>query len=148
MLEIKDYHPGTGMTEDEKEKLIEFLYDHLDQFGDPRQHIRKSVDFALKEWDSFGGFVLMGYEDGMLVGAVVINKTGMQGYIPENILVYIAVHGDRRGKGYGKQLMKRAHELAEGNMKLHVEPDNPARFLYEKMGYTSKYLEMRCDLGH
>jgi GNAT superfamily N-acetyltransferase len=90
-----------------------------------------------------GGFVLLGLEDGEIAGAVVINETGMSGYIPENILVYIAVHRDKRGKGYGKLLMENAIRLTKGGVALHVEPENPAVFLYKKMGFTSKYLEMR-----
>ena len=31
----------------------------------------------------------------------------------------------------------------KGGIALHVEPDNPAKFLYEKLGFTHKYLEMR-----
>ena len=78
-----------------------------------------------------------------LVGVVVINQTGMEGYIPENILVYIATHNGYRGKGIGKKLMQKAIETTKGNIALHVEPDNPARLLYEKLGFTNKYLEMR-----
>ena len=92
-----------------------------------------------------GGFILNGIMDNKIVGSVVVNKTGMSGYIPENILVYIATHRDYRGKGIGKELMKQALDIAEGNVALHVEPDNPARFLYEKIGFTSKYLEMRYN---
>jgi ribosomal protein S18 acetylase RimI-like enzyme len=69
----------------------------------------------------------------------------MEDYIPENILVYIAVDGDYRGKGIGKKLMEKTIEQADGNIALHVEPDNPAKYLYEKMGFTNKYLEMRLD---
>ena len=39
--------------------------------------------------------------------------------------------------------MKKASRVSDGDIALHVEPDNPARFLYEKMGFTSKYVEMR-----
>jgi ribosomal protein S18 acetylase RimI-like enzyme len=67
----------------------------------------------------------------------------MKGYIPENVLVYIAVHRDLRGKGIGKKLMEKAIQLAQGNIALHVEHNNPARFLYEKMGFENPYLEMR-----
>ena len=90
---------------------------------------------------------MIGKEDGKIIGAVVMNKTGMEGYIPENILVYIAVHEEARGKGVGKKLMKAATERAEGAVALHVEPENPAVHLYKKMGFTNKYLEMRLAAG-
>ena len=76
-------------------------------------------------------------------GVVVVNQTGMKDYIPENILVYIATHKNFRGKGIGKGLMQKTIDVAEGNIALHVEPENPARFLYEKVGFSSKYIEMR-----
>ncbi|HNR54357.1 MAG TPA: GNAT family N-acetyltransferase, partial [Flavobacteriales bacterium] len=63
--------------------------------------------------------------------------------IPENILVYIAVDRSSRGKGVGRRLMQAALDKARGSIALHVEPDNPARKLYEALGFTNKYLEMR-----
>jgi ribosomal-protein-alanine N-acetyltransferase len=57
--------------------------------------------------------------------------------------VYIAVHEESRGSGLGKKMMQEVIEKAEGGIALHVEPDNPARRLYERLGFTSKYLEMR-----
>lgn len=145
MLKNKEYTPETGIPAEKKQELVEFLYKHLDQFGDEKEAIRKCADYAMKEIDSLGGYIIMGYADDKLVGAVIVNRTGMGGYIPDNILVYIAIHRDFRGKGLGRQLMNKAHQMADGDMKLHVEHDNPARFLYEKMGYTSKYMEMRFE---
>ena len=127
----------------EKQEIVDFLHKHLEQFGDSKPDITKSIDYALKEMISFGGFVLVGFKDSEMLGAVVVNQTGMGGYIPENILVYIATHKDHRGKGLGKQLMKEAIDTASGDIALHVEPDNPARFLYEKLGFSHKYSEMR-----
>lgn len=130
-------------TEKEKNDVLEFLYENLENYGDPKADILKAMDYSLKQSESFGGFVLSGEEDGKVIGAVVVNKTGMKDYIPENILVYIATHKDHRGKGIGKKLMQKAVETSEGSLALHVEPDNPARFLYEKIGFTTKYIEMR-----
>lgn len=127
----------------QKKEIVDFLFVQLEQFGDPIDHILKCLDYALDQAGDKGGFVVMAREHGGLVGAVVVNKTGMSGYVPENILVYIAVDASQRGKGVGKTLMKTAIDLAHGDIALHVEPDNPAKKLYEKLGFTNKYLEMR-----
>ena len=87
--------------------------------------------------------LIVGLENEKIVGVVILNNTGMGGFIPENILVYIAVDNRQRGKGFGKKLMQKAIDTAKGNIALHVEPDNPAKGLYEKLGFTNKYLEMR-----
>ena len=129
----------------EKENIIQFLFENLQEYGDPASDIEKAINYALKETPSFGGFVMVSYLADLIVGAVVIIQTGMKDYIPENILVYIAIHQQHRGKGIGKKLVQQAIETADGNIALHVEPDNPAKQLYEKLGFNSKYLEMRFN---
>lgn len=127
----------------QKNEIADFLFDNLDEFGDAKEDILKCIDYSVKDVTSFGGFTFTGRKDGKIICAVVVNQTGMEGYIPENILVYIATHPDYRGKGVGKAMMKEAIDLAKGSIALHVEPNNPAKFLYEKLGFTNKYLEMR-----
>lgn len=143
MNEIKLFNESNRPNHKEKMEIVEFLFQHLENFGDLKVDIEKAVNYALKETISFGGFILQAFEGEKMSCVVVVNQTGMKGYIPENILVYIATHNELRGKGIGKKMMLKAIEIADGNIALHVEPDNPARFLYEKIGFTSKYLEMR-----
>lgn len=142
-LDTQFYNQDALPGREEMQAIIDFLYKHLEQYGDKREDIEKAVHFALKISPSFGGFVLVGRTEGEMAGVVVVNVTGMQGYIPENILVYIATHNAMRGRGIGRQLMQEAINRAEGNIALHVEPDNPAKYLYEKLGFANKYLEMR-----
>lgn len=123
------------------QEVAYFLEQNLDQYGDKISDILKAIEYALNP--SKGGFVLLGIEEDKIIGAVVVNNTGMEGYIPSNILVYIAIHKQHRSKGIGKQLMQEAMSHTKGGIALHVEPDNPAKFLYEKLGFTNKYLEMR-----
>lgn len=127
----------------EKEEIVQFLFEHLEQYGDQKKDIQKAIDYALKEFVSFGGFTMMLKENNQIIAATVINQTGMGGYIPENILVYIATHQNQRGKGIGKTLMEKAIANAKGDVALHVEANNPAKRLYEKLGFTNPYLEMR-----
>lgn len=130
-------------TEIEKNKVVNFLHTHLEEYGDTKEDIKKAIDYSVQDTSTQGGFTLIGLENDTIVGSVVINKTGMSGYIPENILVYIATNKAFRGKGYGKKLMQKAIELCKGDIALHVEKDNPAIHLYEKLGFTNPYLEMR-----
>jgi [ribosomal protein S18]-alanine N-acetyltransferase len=123
------------------EKIVDFLFIHLGKYGDKKDDIQKCINYVHDK----GGFTLLEIQQEEIVGAVIINETGMEGYIPENILVYIAVHENQRGKGLGKELMKNAIKLSKGNIALHVEKDNPAVFLYEKLGFENKYLEMRLN---
>lgn len=143
MLHIKVFNPATKPTSIEKDEIVQFLFDHLDEFGDDKEDILKCVDYAVKDVSSFGGHILIGSVNDVIASIVIINKTGMKGYIPENILVYIATNRDFRGQGIGKAMMEESIKLANGSIALHVEPNNPAKFLYEKLGFTNKYLEMR-----
>jgi GNAT superfamily N-acetyltransferase len=143
MLKIKLFDENCKPQPIEKTEIIQFLFQQLERFGDSEGDIEKAINYALKECISFGGFLLQGFYEDKLACVVVVNRTGMKDYIPENILVYIATHSDFRGKGIGKEMMLKAIETAEGNIALHVEPDNPAKHLYEKIGFTNKYLEMR-----
>ena len=143
MLTVKQINKKEELIDVSKQEVIDFLHTHLDRFRDDKVSIGKCIDYAFSDNEAKGGFVLTGHYEGKLVGVVVMNRTGMEGFIPENILVYIAVDASLRGKGIGGQLMKEALDRSEGDVKLHVEYDNPAKRLYERVGFTSKYAEMR-----
>ncbi|MBI2280412.1 MAG: GNAT family N-acetyltransferase [Bacteroidetes bacterium] len=143
MIETKIFDAVNKPSEFEKKELIKFLFEHLGQYGDSKLDIQKAIDYSIKETSSFGGFTMIIQDDVNIKGIVVINQTGMGGYIPENILVYIATHKNHRGEGLGKDLMAKAIAHAKGDIALHVEANNPAKHLYEKFGFTNPYLEMR-----
>ena len=144
MLEYKIFSKNTDFTSDlNRNKFIDFLFEHLERFGDTKEAISKSIDYAFSSVEGKGGFLLAAYENNKLIGELIMNKTGMAGYIPENILVYVAVDSSCRGKGYGKEICGKAIEMAQGDVALHVEYDNPAKRLYERLGFTTKYAEMR-----
>lgn len=143
MVEYNILTPAQTVGLVHKEEIANFLFEHLDEYGDKKADILKAIDYALNFGVTPGGFVVTARLKGKIIGAVVMNRTGMSGYIPENILVYIAMDSAYRGQGIGKELMKKAIDHADGDIALHVEPENPAKFLYEKLGFTNKYLEMR-----
>lgn len=145
MITIQKYSDENRTNANEKEEIVQFLFEHLEQYGDPEKDISDAVSYSLGLDNKPGGLIITARDENtdQLAGAVVVNKTGMGGYIPENILVYIATDKNVRGQGIGKQLMQQAIESSQGDIALHCEPENPAIHLYRKLGFSSKYLEMR-----
>lgn len=130
----------SGITRNE---FVDFLFEHLGQFGDPKSAINKCIDFAFGLNGGLGGFCIVAKDEGEVVGGLIMNSTGMGEYIPSNILVYVAVDSSKRGKGYGRKICEYAMNEVDGDVALHVEYENPAKRLYERIGFTSKYAEMR-----
>lgn len=144
MSSIQTYTHLNLPTQAEIDEIASFLFSQLDEFGDPLPDITKAIHYALRtDMATPGGLIITSRNSSVLNGVVVMNKTGMQGYIPENILVYIATHKEYRGQGIGRQLMIKAIQCSEGDIALHVEPNNPALRLYQSLGFVNKYLEMR-----
>jgi ribosomal protein S18 acetylase RimI-like enzyme len=140
-IEFKVYEKGDTLSSEMKLAIASFLFDHLGQYGDPIDDILKAIEYAASS--IYGGKIILAKLEGAICGAVVLNNTGMSGYIPGTILVYIAVDKEYRGKGIGKLLMRKVLDETLGSISLHVEEDNPAKFLYEKVGFAKKYAEMR-----
>lgn len=143
---IERYDANRDADTVSRQKIIEFLFHALESYGDPKHQIEACLNYALGNAPNQGGAVWVAKNDeGQLLGAVVVNKTHMQGYIPEYLLVYIAVAPGLRGQGVGKQLMQAAIHFLPGSIALHVEAANPALKLYERLGFQNKYLEMRLE---
>lgn len=136
---LKKYDSTNPITEEQKQNFTAFLHTHLDRFGDSAKAISTCIDYVF----NLGGFIQTGEIDGALVSVAVINETGMKGYIPEYILVYIATDSKKRGKGLGSKMLQEIINTCDGDIAMHVEPDNPAIKLYRRFGFTNKYLEMR-----
>lgn len=142
-FEIAISHSDEDASDFTREAIADFLFHHLDEYGDSKDAILNCIGYAYGDNPGQSGFILIAHSEGDILGVAIVNNTNMKGYIPEHILVYIAVHGEARGAGIGKALMERTLEEAHGDIALHVEPDNPACHLYEKYGFNNKYLEMR-----
>lgn len=146
MLVMKTFYRKDELDPDlDQQFLVDFLYSHLERFRDEKTAILKALNYALSTEPGRGGFIVAGRLGSKLVGLVVMNSTGMSGYIPENILVYVAVDPEYRGQGIGRKLIEKALNEAEGDVKLHVEYDNPAKRLYERIGFVNKYADMRFE---
>lgn len=143
-MEFQTFTPLFSLSDLQKDQIADFLRKQLENFGDPKADVLKCLDYAMNP-DGQGGLVILAIEESELIGVLVLNHTGMSGYIPEHILVYFAVKKNQRGKGLGRKMMNQLLGQISGSIALHVEPQNPAKRLYEELGFTNKYLEMRLS---
>lgn len=145
-LVLHEIHTDEDLPEGMTRKFLScFLNEHLRPYEDTVEDILQGLDYAFSSSEEKGGFVLLAKMRKKVVGVLVILNTGMSGYVPEHLLLFVAVDGAVRGRGIGAHLIRHAQDLCSGNIKLHVEYDNPAKRLYERMGFSSKYAEMRWE---
>lgn len=127
----------------ERLEIMGFLYEQLKGTGESKDHIGSALEYAMNSNPLAGGFILRMSEGRRVVAVVVLNKTGMQGIMPENVLVYIAVHPNYRRQGLGMKMMMRTMQLAKGDIAMHVHEENPAYHLCKEMGFEPACLQMR-----
>lgn len=128
-----------------RQSLAEFLSATMEPFNDNQQDSLRGIDYALSDAEGKGGFIMVGEEAERPLGALVMLDTGMKGFVPQYLLLFVAVVPEMRGKGLGRKLCEAAIAETDGDVALHVEYDNPARRLYERLGFSSKYAEMRLE---
>jgi len=127
--------------------IIQFLEKHLSPYNDPSQQLHEAIDYSLSIDPEGEGFIILAAIRSKIVGVVVCVHTNTTGFIPENVLVYACVHHDYRRMGIGRSLIQEAIENTDGDIKIHVIKSNPAVQFLDKMGFTSKLLEMRLFKG-
>jgi len=127
------------------DEIALFLHEKMQPYHDTLEDVKRGLDYALSDEPGQGGFMVVSAVEDRLAGAVVFLETGMKGYVPGTLLLFVCVDPDLRGRGLGRRIIESGLRTIDGQVKLHVEPDNPARRLYERIGFTNKYLEMRWD---
>jgi len=138
-VENKEDLPGWATLE----MLTDFLHYKMQPYHDEWQDVLAGLEYAFSDEPAKGGFAVLAAWEHRLVGAVVFLKTDMKGYVPGNLLLFIAVDPEWRNRGIGERLIRDALGRCQGDVKLHVEPDNPAARLYKRIGFEHKYVEMR-----
>lgn len=139
---IEKIPPTLLSLPEQTHKLSHFLFNSLGTYTDPVDEIQSCLDYVVDP--SKGGYVYQAISvDNELMGVVVLTKTNMHKFVPDYLLVYIATAEKFRGQGLGKALIEFVRADVKAPIALHVEHDNPAKRLYQRLGFTSKYAEMR-----
>ena len=124
-------------------EVVRFFHETMRPYEDKPQDISRALDYAFSGERHAGGFLMLAGIDEVLAGALLMLRTGMSGYIPDNLLVFVTINPELRGRGIGRRLIERSISECDGGVKLHVDFDNPAKRLYERLGFEHCYAEMR-----
>ncbi|MFH4968007.1 GNAT family N-acetyltransferase [Gaetbulibacter sp. M240] len=144
-MTIKTFDAFTRLSMMDISRVTNFLHANMGEFKDNKSAIRKSILYAAKEMPGLGGYVFVMEDKAEIVGAVVVNRTGMNEYLSENILVYLAVKKSFRQKGIAKKLIKHTVRYCKGDIAIHISIKDPVIKLFEKQGFKSRNIEMRLE---
>jgi phosphosulfolactate synthase (CoM biosynthesis protein A) len=144
MSQTTVYNSFTGMSPGEKGSLVAFICSHTPNTN--KKDVIEALDYALKEKPSFGGFILAMKKDHAFIASIVVNNTGMQGYKPGNIFVYVTIHEDyQNDEQVLKEIMCKALDMSNGDVALNIDPKSPVIQFYQKLGFTQRTLELRLN---
>jgi hypothetical protein len=119
---ITVYNAFTGMSISERQQLLLFIKAHLGKNSEIP--CEQALDYALKLIPSFGGFVIVAYQDIFPIGCLIVNKTGMEGFGPGHIISVAYQHP--QFTSYPEimaTLITKAIEFTGGDVSYYLRPD-------------------------
>lgn len=139
---IKLYNAGTGMDSFDRAAIVKFLYTHARDI--PAHTAREAVDCVLKHTPSFGGFILADWHERQLRAVVMVNRTGMSGFGPENLITFAVVRKEEEFPlPILEQLIREAMNLADGEIAFHLPKRHPAIKVFQELGFQQDFVELR-----
>jgi len=143
---IKTFDAFTKPTTLQINRITEFFSKHLNgYYPSSEDGIREALLYAIKEKAGFGGYIFQLEESEELIGALVINKTGMDELQSDFILVYIAIREDYRRQGCATRLLQYALGFCKGSISVNLEPDSPVNRLFSSMGFRKAFEEWKLN---
>lgn len=143
-LGLELFTPFDKPTYTETNEIIDFLHvNTIDTTRRNKDDIRKSLEYALKERTSHGGYITVIRNARDLVGVSILNKTGLEGIMPDYILSHMAIHSKfGSGSKWEQMLLKKTLELCNGNVAFLIQANNPMVEACMEQGFEYKRLEL------
>ena len=118
------------MSYQKKATLVKFICDYQEGTCLDKSVITHLVDSALKEISSFGGFLVTEENQEEVLGVMIVNNTGMEGYMPNNLIVLGAFLPNSGKEGSKKRILQKIMHITRGEAALLVKNSyQPENFL-------------------
>lgn len=142
MIEYQLLNTTDFVTTLEKEGIINFLRDNLDEYLDEPDNVSRAIEYALSKFPHQGGFVIIARNQDGIIGVSVVNRTNFEGYFAENILVYLAVDKGQRRLGIATELLNKSKVYTKGNIMVRVTEDPIVYNLFKKSDFEKGKSEL------
>ena len=130
----------TGISPFEKLGVIKFLEATSNH---SKEIVQQSVDYAVKDCPSFGGYIFSINFDKEPIAVAVINKSGIPGFQSKNILVQFSIAENWKTIEFTKYFFGKLIELTNKDISLQLNSDNPNIPILQEIGFVPKALEFR-----
>ena len=135
MAEYQLLNTTDFVTTLEKEAIINFLMESLDDYLDNRDNVSRAIEYALSKFPHQGGFVLIARIKDEIVGVAVVNRTNFEGYFAENILVFLACVKAVRRQGIATELLTQTKVYTKGSVLVRLSQNQTMQELLLKAGF-------------
>ncbi len=135
MTEFQLLNTTDFVTTLEKEAIINFLMQNLEDYMDNRENVSRAIEYALSKFPHQGGFVLIARDGQEITGVSVVNRTNFEGYFAENLMVYLAISETARRQGIASELLERTKVYTKGSIMVRLVADQSVKALLEKAGF-------------
>jgi len=132
----------TGISPFEKLGVIKFLESGSNQ---SKERLQESVDYAVKDCPSFGGYILSVNHEKEPIGVAVINKTGIPSAGCKNLLVQFSIAPEFQTADFITHFFKRIVELTNKDISLQLNASDPNIHLLESIGFKAHKVEFRFE---
>jgi len=130
----------TGISPFEKLGVIKFLESTSNH---PKEILQQSVDYAVKDCPSFGGYIFSVNFEKEPIAVAVINKSGIPGFQSKNILVQFSIAEAWQTIEFTKYFFGKLIDLTNKDLSLQLNADNPNIPILQEIGFVPKALEFR-----
>jgi hypothetical protein len=139
---IQMYNAFSGVNSSESFALLQFFRTHAPEAES--RAVQEALDYALKNKPSFGGFVLTYTLNNRIVAGIVVNKTGMEGFKSDNLLVLAALHEDHTTQNlFLEELICKAIDYTDGDIAIYARPNHPALMMAKRIGFKEQFVELK-----
>lgn len=132
----------TGISPFEKLGVIKFLESSSNQ---SKEMLQQSVDYAVKDCPSFGGYILSVNSEKKPIGVAVINKTGIPSAGCKNLLVQFSIAPEFQTTEFITHFFKRIVDLTNRDISLQLNASDPNIHLLESIGFKAHKIEFRFE---